>query len=1172
MAMKYTEDQEKAIAAQGKVIVSASAGSGKTAVMIEKIIRLIRSGVHVDEILAVTFTKKAAAQMKKKLSNALIKGINDPQSTPDERKMLKERLAEVPTADISTIHSFCSKLIKTHFYDAETDNSFRIISSDDAEGVALKNQALDELFEEGYEQKDGEFTHLLSVYWRKKSDNALKEIFLEGYEQLRNRADYESYLDGCGQYTEQTFENICEDLRQLFFDKCKYYRALIEKEFKYFEEKGCATQIELCGQLVEWVDEILTSRDYFAVKEVAKPKFKQNRGTQNDGEEKKLHLERLGFLKKRLVESVEKEMEKYASRDEELARFLRSGETARALAVCFKKFDVKYSALKKERGVLDYNDLEHKTLKLLQTEEILQEIRQKYRYVFVDEYQDVNPVQEAITSKVAGENLFLVGDVKQSIYGFRGSKSQFFIDKQSAFEKGEGQSLEMKMNFRSSDAVLDAVNSQFSLAMTEELFGIDYKNKSFMLNGEFEIESGEKKRIYERGSGRARVHFVQDDKEEKEKERGVYSVRANAKKRKGNIGAVARRIRDIIEEERGKQWYDPEKGEYVRVEYSDIAILSRKKQGQIAETVAALAAEGVPITSASAVNVCDYAEVKTLIDLLLLLDNAEQDIPLCSVLLSAIGGLDVNDLTEIRLAYPSEKTADGKEKKIIPFRDACKRYAAGKTDGLAIKLQDFYSYFAKLRKLADVLDTGELLTKVIAETRMEADLLTRENGAAGLRRLRRFIEASSEPEPTSVHEFLARLKDMDYKIEYNENGGENSVKALTMHSSKGLEYPVVIVDNLSQNFRGVDHDEVFVEEKYGLAPRAFDEKTMTKATTVLRVLHEKKESLASIADELNLYYVALTRAKYAIHMIFEKRTVMPDVKYARNCAEFTDFSVWEKFVADHSGMELEKQERDPIAFHPDEKTARAIMSAFLWEYGYAGYENLPVKSSATMLMKGDFLQEWQGQVSNESEFGKQTAHRDDEAEWSQKSETERDKAQEVGTAYHAFLEKFDFGRLYDEHGARLRGKDLALAVEDTLSSLDALVRELLNKEQLIRILSSGAFDGLQDMRLYPEQEFLASLPVSETYGKRADATDAWKIENGEKMLFQGAIDLLAIGEKEVRIIDYKYSDKSEESLKAHYQPQLDLYRKAVASILKIAEEKVRCTIVNIKHCFSVEMG
>ena len=1175
MAVIYTPDQQRAIDAKGKVIVSASAGSGKTAVMIQKIIDLIRGGVHVSEILAVTFTKKAAAQMKEKLSRALIKAINDENATAEERKMLKERLAEVPTADISTIHSFCSKLIKTHFYEVDADNSFRIISSDDAEGVALKNQALDELFEEGYESKDEAFTHLLSVYWRKKSDNGLKKIFLEGYESLRNRADYLDYLNGCGNYTQDTFNAVCEDLKGLLFEKVKYYRTLVEREWKEFQritDEGlpCAAQIKLCGELVEWADDVLSQPDFFAAIAMEKRKWTTNRGTNGDTDEKKMRMARLKELKKRLMENFYTDAAKFESKQEELERFLQSGKTARALAVCFARFDEKYSALKRERGVLDYNDLEHKTLELLKNKEILAEIHEKYAYVFVDEYQDVNPVQEAITSKVAGKNLFLVGDVKQSIYGFRGSKSQFFIDKQSEFGGGVGESLEMRMNFRSSDAVLDAVNSQFSLAMTDEFFGIDYKNKSFMEYGEITLAEGEKKRMYEPGSGRAQVHFVKETDEENAEERGVYSVRANAKKRKGNIGAVAKRIRSIIEEERGKTWYNPEKGKYVPVEYSDIAILSRKKQGQIAETVAALAAEGVPITSASAVNICDYAEVKTLMDLLSLLDNAEQDIPLCSVLLSAVGGLTVDDLTEIRLAYKSETKANG-EKRTIPFRVACKRYAQEKQDDLAKKLQDFYEYFGHLRGLVDIMDTGELLTKVIAETRMEADLLARENGVASLRRMRRFIEATSEPEAMSVHEFLVRLRDMDYKIEYNENGGEDSVKAVTMHSSKGLEYPVVIVDNLSQNFRGVDRDEVYVEEKYGLAPRAFDEKSMTKSSTVLRVLHERKEVLSSIADELNLYYVALTRAKYAIHMIFEERTVMPDVKYAKNCAEFTDFAVWDSYVAEYNGVELETQERDPIVFKPDEEMARRIMAAFLWEYGYAGYANLPVKSSATQLMQGGISQEWQGQVSNESDFGKKKDDSDERAEWQEKSEEERKQAQAIGTAYHAFLEYFDFGRLYDENGARLRGESLQTAVEETLATLDPLTCALLDEGQLIRILSSNAFDDLRDMRLHKEQDFLAILPVSETYGKRADALDAWKRDDGEKMLFQGAIDLLAVGENEVRIIDYKYSNRGAESLREHYKPQLDLYKKAVAAILGKDEKVVTCTIVNIKHCFEVNM-
>ena len=221
--------------------------------------------------------------MKEKLSRALIKAINEETATAEERKMLKERLAEVPTADISTIHSFCSKLIKTHFYEVDADNSFRIIGSDDAEGVALKNQALDELFDDGYESKDEAFTHLLSVYWRKKSDNGLKKIFLEGYESLRNRADYREYLKGCGNYTQDTFNAVCEDLKGLLFEKVKYYRTLVEREWKEFQritDEGlpCKWQLDLCGELVEWADDVLSKPDFFAALATEKRKWTSNRG------------------------------------------------------------------------------------------------------------------------------------------------------------------------------------------------------------------------------------------------------------------------------------------------------------------------------------------------------------------------------------------------------------------------------------------------------------------------------------------------------------------------------------------------------------------------------------------------------------------------------------------------------------------------------------------------------------------------------------------------------------------------------------------------------------------------------------------------------------------------------------------------------------------------------
>ena len=224
--MAFTEEQQRAINAQGKTIVSASAGSGKTTVMIEKIIRFIKDGGDVGDILAVTFTKKAASQMKEKLRKALITAINDPQTDAKKRKALKRQLDGVGTADISTIHSFCSKLLRTHFYEAGVDNAFRVINDEDAEGTAMKSATLDELFEEAYENKEEAFLHLLSAYWRKKSDNALRDILLSAYKQLRNRADYEEYLHRSGNYTEDTFNAVCADLLSLVKQKAAYYMRL----------------------------------------------------------------------------------------------------------------------------------------------------------------------------------------------------------------------------------------------------------------------------------------------------------------------------------------------------------------------------------------------------------------------------------------------------------------------------------------------------------------------------------------------------------------------------------------------------------------------------------------------------------------------------------------------------------------------------------------------------------------------------------------------------------------------------------------------------------------------------------------------------------------------------------------------------------------------------------
>ncbi len=1131
--MGFTAEQQAAIERQGRVIVSASAGSGKTTVMIEKIIRLILSGVGVDELLAVTFTKKAAAQMKEKLASALIAKINEEGTSPVLRAGLKKQLSLVPTADISTIHSFCAKLIRTHFYVAGVDSGFRVIGGEDAEGRALKNAALEELLEEGYEEQEEDFQHLLSCYWRKKKDDRLRKIFIDCYNGLRDRADYLSFLEGNTQgYTEEDFAKVCAQLLSRFQEKCRYYCALVEEENAFFSaEPAAEKQLALCKELTEWLKAYLSVDDFFQAAAIPKPPLTSKSNSKKDSPEKKAHIERLAFLRGKVVKLFE-EFEGLESKEIELDRFLRSGRTAAALARYLLRFDEKYKARKTERGVLDYNDLEHGALALLEGEEIAKEAQAKYRYVFVDEYQDVNPVQEKIISLLSGENLFLVGDVKQSIYGFRGSKSKYFVQKQEELAEG---SLYMSNNFRSADRVLDLVNKQFALAMTKRVCDVDYAQTSYMNKGG----------RYATNSGEAYIYFTPKEEKTAPTERGVYSVIEGAREQEKENSNAAKRIAEIIRREVSVgQLDDMKAGGKRKIGYGDIAVLTRKKSGSIVEEVEALSALGIPVTTASAVNVCEFSEIKTLIDILSLLDNAEQDIPLCSALLSGMGKLSVDDLTEIRLAYRGGS-----------FRAACKKYAREQGNELARKLQDFYEYFERVRVEAQVLSAAETLAKILAECKLERGLLARKSGSACLKRIERFMEEASGFDGYGVHEFLEHLKNLDYKIEYSENGGEDSVKVMTMHSSKGLEFPVVILPNLSQSFAGGETPEVYIEEEFGLAPRAFDEENMLRYSTLLRRLHEVKKKESELKDELNLYYVALTRAEQHLHLIFSEIPPMPDVKYARSYAELTDFSAWREYFVEEEPVELQKCARQALLREVDEERVQAILQAAAWEYPYAGYENLPVKSSPTQLMAdGKYIP-----TQHFAEYGKV-----EELE-----EEERGLAVQEGTAYHAFLELFDFGLLVDGQGLPVEKQRLSALVAEALDAFAGRMdTTLVRAEKLVEILSNPVFYGLTGSRLYKEQQFLVSLPTVDTYGKK-EGVDLPPVE-GEETLFQGAIDLLAVGE-EVQIIDYKYSKRGEAELKAHYQPQLDLYRLAVAKIMKIPAEEIRCSIVNIRLGFQVDM-
>ncbi len=1137
----FKEEQLRAIDAKGKTIVSASAGSGKTTVMIEKILRLILDEVPVEQILAMTYTKKAAAQMKEKLRDALVKKINEKELKKEKKDFLKKQLNAVHTADICTIHSFCSKLLKQNFFDGEISNTFSVISMDDAEGKALVGEALDGIFAEGYGNGDEDLNHLLSIYFHKKKDDNLREAIVKCYGTLRVRDDYKEYLAACGNDSEENFAALCQGLMENLHARCEYYLRALEREEGFFlKQTKCETSIKQATALEEYLRELLAQKNYYDCVKITERKFPSTQHRKEELPAEVLtHIERMRTLAER-VKEMQSQLLSTQPYEEEYRRFASSMRTAKAIAKYILRLDEAYARLKAEKDVLDYSDLEHFALRLLKKEEVQAEMHKKYAYVFVDEYQDVNPVQEKLLSVVAGDNLFLVGDVKQSIYGFRGSKSQFFVDKERQYKEEGHNALILPQNFRCAPAVLEAVNGQFDEIMTKENTSVDYQKEGRMQTGGLYTD-GEGKEAY----GRVRVHMCGDDpSSEKSVIEGVYSVKKGRKKRDKLPSARIRTALDIIRREKkyGK-WYDVKTKTYRDVDYGDIAVLYRESKVGSASLAAALAKENIPVTGSGSVNVCEYPEIKTLLDVLMLIDNECQDIPLCSALTS-LKELTAQQLSTIRLAYKSGS-----------FYSACRAYAEKETDALAHDLRTFFKDLKKWRLLAEVVPVGELIVKLLAKTSLETKFLSLAGGEDSMKRVHRFLEETTNPQPMSVREFLQRLKALDNKIYCPTSGGENAVKLITMHSAKGLEFPVVILFGLGEKLHDTENEAVLVDEKFGLAPFAFDLQRRVRYNTLLRRYYADMADREQIKDELNIYYVAATRAQYALHLLFDDRSYLSDPVYGTSYQNFTDFSKWEKFIYKEEFFDLPYEQRTAYAVSVDEKLVERMERALTERYAYGGLENFPVKDSASGLMKELDTPFSSAQAMQQGYF------------YTEREEAAGDEDKITrGLAYHAFLEKIDF--------ACVGREDLPSYIEETLERWrreNALPQEYfayLKKEQLCKILSLPIFAKLKGFQLYKERAFLVGLTAKEVL--RLQGRSECEVVDGEaEVLFQGAIDLLAVGEEEIYLVDYKYSSGDGEYLRSHYAPQLTLYRRAVAKIMGKKEEQIKTVIVNIALGFEV---
>lgn len=1096
---EMTAEQRAAVDSRGKVIVSASAGSGKTFVMIEKLVKAVEEGADLDDVLAVTFTKKAAAQMKERLRSALISKL----ATSDDRERIKLQLSKISSADISTIHSLCARLLRTYFYRLGIDGGFEIISGDDSAERELTERALDELFDRLYEEENADFYYLLKRYSKKRSDASLRKLVLDGYSRVRTVARYGEMLSECENlYTQEGFDGIVSALDMVAAQK---YGALYDAVVSFANSFNPASDGETYAAIFrEMTDALSTAAEggiFCTLPPLSTtPKPRKKSGVVGDEDERYKSF-RADIAKK--YAAVRGDICDYET---ERARFFESGRSAVAFSRLLMQFDGIYAKIKRDENKLDYNDLEHLTLQLLTDGEVKDEITSRFKYVFVDEYQDVNPVQEEIISAFGGES-FLVGDVKQAIYGFRGSKSLFFAQKYERYEGGEGTALKLSDNFRSCKRVIDFVNALFSSAMTENTCGFDFKTTSLMRSGA----------PYPGDAGKAEIDIFGKDERE-ERQLGVYSVAADGRKITHTREGLA--VLKAVEEELQSSRYDPKTGAYVPISVGDICILTRKNRGDSTDgIIRALTDAGYRVSGAHEGNLTDCPEVKTILDILSLIANSAQDIPLVSAMLSPLGDFSEDELARIRIKYKG-----GKQK--LSFYQCCERYFNEWRDPLSRKLAAFYKILKELCDFSEVAYADELIDKILSYGGMEARLCSGDGSALSN------VLALSSKAHLPLQDFLNRAATGLGAAAASPSG--EGITVMSMHAAKGLEFPVVIIADVCRTFKGREFEELPFDDVYGFAPRSFDEDSMCVYPTLLRRLVKMRSDREELVNELNLFYVACTRAEYSLHIMAEGETdyspadALGAKRYCdlfdMHSVEIRDFPPADEF----SGI---TDRKIYISAPADPETFASINSRFERPYTLSSGIDLPVKSSASAILKS--------RGEEEPYFAEKQLFPQDAESYAER-----------GTAYHRFLELCDFS-IKDSGGIEEELQSYISRGEMSKEQCD-----LLDIGELKEILNMPVFSALADDKgeILREQEFLCMLSARDVLGADSD----------EKVLVQGAIDLLSLSGDKAVIIDYKYSSKSDEGLKESYSPQLALYKKAVSVIKKISESDVSAYIVNLR--------
>lgn len=1198
MADKFTPEQRRAVTeTEGNMLVSASAGSGKTYVMIERLIGIVLDGkAKVSEILAVTFTEAAAAEMKQKLVSALRKRLID----GGDNSAVRAALDEVPSASISTIHKFCADLLRSYFYEIGLDPAFKI--ADETAACEIQNAAADKTFSELYDAGDEDFLYLVRIFRSGRSDAELKKVIKKTAEFALSEKNPEEFLEKCGSSpTEKEFEEIENELAAMLKERAAALLPSFENAREVLRAAGVKKPDEYFDEVAARLKEIVAAPDLVRISAVCSSGVRKAPSVPGDLEDEKKAFDDLKKKLGKLFEDGEALLD--GGEESAKAAFLSTERTVKALSRLAILYKNKYDEMKADESLVDFSDLEHLAYKLLTTSEnALASVRNKYKYAFCDEYQDVNAVQEAILNLVSPHGLFMVGDVKQCIYAFRGCNPDIFASKFAAFEVCEkrvgsviavgkadaeyydnvGKAVALAENFRSADGVLKAVNNVFSATMTEKSSRINYAKNPMKSGG-----------LYPENTGYAAMHVIVGEKEKRESPTGVYDLVRDAETEdEPDSFYEGLLVGELIEKELGEPIFDIKLGDTRPAEPKDIAVLLRNSKGFATDVIKTLSRLNVPVSSAAKDPVVDYPEIKLLIDILRLIDFYADDSPLIAVMKSSVGGFDEEELAAIRAFAPSSRSRslsvssslvapenDEEKRKTPTFLECVEYYLKEGTDEkLRKKIARFDEYFKKIRLLAEFCGAGEILVRIIKECSLDLEILTGRLGELRLERVNRFVaESEKGGVKLTVGEFLKKIENSGDEISVAEAGGSNSVTVMSMHSSKGLEFPVVIIAGLGRQFNASDERDVLLLSKTrGFAPYCYDEQAMTKSTTLKRELVKNETRRATAREELRLLYVAMTRAQSKLHLVTSAELPAERNETTASLArKFTDyFSPCDMPIVIHDKADIKTfgragETRNILVGEARESLKEKISESVSFRYPFEADTVLPVKRAVTSISEemsetkpvvfgvdGDDVYEdnyddfYDDFYDDTESAGDSLSGDASDGNKKGKITVGKGKANERGTAYHKFLENLDFNA---------KSADNELIRQLSQGVLLPEQAKLLEKNTLQKIVNSGIFARLDGYKIYREQPFVAGFSAKEVGYEKAEG----------EILVQGIIDLLAVKGDEAIILDYKATGKSREEMLGKYKTQLEIYKKAVEKVMKL---KVKKTILfNVFTCETVEV-